>query len=66
MGGVAVPRLGIGRRGAKGPQTGRCDAEVERFAEWGKTHKGFSNMGESMGHQTPALVTWGKDDAGMG
>ena len=28
----------------------------------GKTHKGLSNMG----YQTPALVTWGKDDAGMG
>ena len=38
------------------------DSTVEKFAEWGKTHKGFSNMG----YQTPALVTWGKDDAGMG
>ena len=41
-----------------------CFAEEkeEKFAEWGKTHKGFPNMG----YQTPALVTWGKDDAGMG
>ena len=36
--------------------------KTREFADWGKTYKGLSNMG----HQTPAPVTWGKDDAGMG